>query len=95
MESKCACVGGCKSGGQWGWPVIIVLAMLGATYFGGGIYYNRKYRGFSGTEAVPHVAFWMDLPFLCKDGMDLAWSWSVAAFHWLWGRIRGTEYSTY
>ena len=37
-------------------------------YLGGGFAYNTKQRGLSGSEAIPNIEAWEQLPDLVKDG---------------------------
>ena len=39
-------------------------------YFGLGVWYKVKRQGATmGLEAVPHLDFWQDLPYLVRDGV--------------------------
>eukprot|EP01012_Entosiphon_sulcatum_P003145 TRINITY_DN10899_c0_g1_i1.p2 TRINITY_DN10899_c0_g1~~TRINITY_DN10899_c0_g1_i1.p2 ORF type:complete len:236 (-),score=49.11 TRINITY_DN10899_c0_g1_i1:49-756(-) len=68
FKSGCACGKGCSSGGAGGW--IFVGLLLGGffLYFVIGTIFNIKKRELKGVQAIPHVEFWKDLPFLTKDG---------------------------
>jgi len=79
MESRCACSGGCDGREEdWGWAVICMGLLLALTYMAVGMYYNHCYRGLTGIEACPNVAFWKQLPGLVSDGLrlsaDIAWA---------------------
>jgi len=36
-------------------------------------YYNYKYKELRGTEAVPQIEYWRQLPGLVKDGCKFSW----------------------
>jgi len=55
------CGGGCA--------FLIIFFCGGFTYFVAGALINYKKYEKRGVEAVPHLAFWKDLPFLVKDGV--------------------------
>eukprot|EP00455_Lapot_gusevi_P027370 TRINITY_DN2896_c0_g1_i1.p1 TRINITY_DN2896_c0_g1~~TRINITY_DN2896_c0_g1_i1.p1 ORF type:complete len:295 (+),score=102.57 TRINITY_DN2896_c0_g1_i1:48-932(+) len=72
-----ACGGGSGSGGSGstGAWVFNILVLAGfPLYFLIGFIYNWKARGLEGTEAIPHVEFWKDLPRLVLDGILYTWS---------------------
>eukprot|EP01052_Picozoa_sp_SAG31_P056880 SAG31_NODE_16531_length_705_cov_1.189769_1_plen_100_part_01 len=50
-----------------------MFAGLGAAgYVGGFVGFNVKTKGLSGTEALPHPAFWLELKALVQDGAAFA-----------------------
>jgi len=60
--------GGASPGLRSGWIFVIIVVVVLFTYFAVGISYNHFKLGLSGTEMVPNIAFWRDLPGLVKDG---------------------------
>ena len=38
-------------------------------YFAGGVYYNRRSRGYEGSEAIPNIELWRQVPGLIADGV--------------------------
>lgn len=69
FKSKCACSGGCYSGGGiGGWLFIIFLLVGIVLYVGIGMGWNHR-KGLRGIELIPHLAFWKDLPALVKEGV--------------------------
>eukprot|EP01066_Platyproteum_vivax_P005748 Platyproteum_vivax@DN17374_c0_g1_i1.p1 len=40
-------------------------------YLIGGTYWNMKYHHLSGTDAIPHIKFWREVPALCQDGCGI------------------------
>jgi hypothetical protein len=67
FRTAVAC-GGSSAGGKGAWVFnIIVLAGL-PTYFAAGFLYNWKVKNLEGSERIPHMSFWSDLPSLVKDG---------------------------
>jgi len=58
-----------SSGGlSGGWVFVIILLVGGVVYIGAGCLWGYKKKQVTGVEAFPHIAFWRDLPALCKDG---------------------------
>jgi hypothetical protein len=73
ITSKYACPGATSSSmplGQLGVGglLIIILFSLLVLYFIVGALVSKFYLKKEGKEIIPHVYFWMDLPFLIKDG---------------------------
>eukprot|EP00660_Eupelagonema_oceanica_P019330 gene19330-biopygen17272 len=64
-DSVCGSSEGC--GGGCGFLIFVFVG--GFTYFTSGFAYNFQRRGLRGKEAIPHKDFWVDVPFLVKDGM--------------------------
>eukprot|EP00998_Keelungia_sp_KM082_P006109 NODE_2380_length_1076_cov_123.733404_g2362_i0.p1 GENE.NODE_2380_length_1076_cov_123.733404_g2362_i0~~NODE_2380_length_1076_cov_123.733404_g2362_i0.p1 ORF type:complete len:242 (+),score=16.93 NODE_2380_length_1076_cov_123.733404_g2362_i0:63-788(+) len=59
---------GIGGGNPWGLAFCLTVMILAILYFGVGMGWNYKRNEKRGVEMVPHVDFWKDLPFLCKDG---------------------------
>lgn len=67
--------GGGPGGGEeegWGglsWfsSLLLVLLGLAAVYIGVGYAYNKNVHGLSGTEALPHREFWLELPSVLSE----------------------------
>lgn len=79
VDSSIVCAGGSGGGGgdggkaskkglSGGWIFVIILLVAFSVYFIVGILFNRCRGGKTGTEMVPNIAFWRDLPSLVKDG---------------------------
>ena len=62
--------GGSSAGkGLSGGSIFLILFFVGAfVYLVGGILFNKYKRGLSGSELIPNIGFWRDLPGLVKDG---------------------------
>ncbi|PIK61406.1 putative cation-dependent mannose-6-phosphate receptor-like [Apostichopus japonicus] len=74
LKSKCCCPDGCKGGIgggggglSFGSILCIIFSVLLVVYIAVGISFS-VYKGKSGVEMVPNLAFWKDFPFLVKDG---------------------------
>jgi hypothetical protein len=53
---------------------LILFAVSGIVYVGGGSWYNVKYRQMEpGSAAIPQVEYWRELPGLVRDGMAFSW----------------------
>ena len=64
-----------ENGFGWGWTVVLVYALVGGAYIGGGVAYNRFHIGMPlSVEAVPHIDFWREVPPLVKEGITYALS---------------------
>jgi hypothetical protein len=51
-----------ENGFGWGWTVVLVYALVGGAYIGGGVAYNRFHIGMPlSVEAVPHIDFWREV----------------------------------
>eukprot|EP00754_Rhynchopus_humris_P019144 Rhum_TRINITY_DN14634_c0_g1::Rhum_TRINITY_DN14634_c0_g1_i1::g.104691::m.104691 len=69
QQQICQTKSGSSDGGITGGAVFLIIFFVGGfVYFAGGFAYNFKMKELRGTEAVPNVAFWKDLPLLVKDG---------------------------
>ncbi|GAA5804894.1 autophagy-related protein 27 [Helicostylum pulchrum] len=44
-----------------------IILVLGAVYFIGGAFYNYKVYNARGRDLIPHLEFWLDLPYLIRD----------------------------
>ena len=61
--------GGEAKSGLSGGSIFLILFFVGAfVYFVGGILFNKYRRGMTGTEVIPNIGFWRDLPGLVRDG---------------------------
>lgn len=61
--------GDSNSAGLTGGGIFLILFFVGGTtYFASGFAYQYVRQEKRGTEAIPHVEFWKDLPHLVKDG---------------------------
>lgn len=66
--------GGGGGGGLSGGDVILIIFFPTVfLYLVIGMVYKRQRMGVEGTEMVPNVDFWRDLPALCKDGAKFLW----------------------
>ena len=65
---------GGKSGLSGGWIFVIILVVVTFVYCVGGAAFMHYRRGASGTEMVPNLAFWKDLPGLVVDGCKYSWA---------------------
>jgi len=60
---------------SWGSIFLLCFSLSSLAYFGGGTYYNVKYRGAErSVEAIPQVEYWRQLPGLVKDGLKFSWA---------------------
>ncbi|XP_031566823.1 uncharacterized protein LOC116301829 [Actinia tenebrosa] len=75
LHSVCACPGQCNSHGaipqqiSTGSLVIIVFVCCAFIYLIGGMTFNRIAKGARGRQMIPNLSFWVDLPYLIKDGV--------------------------
>ena len=46
------------------------VVITGALYFGVGTLFNMKKLGKQGTEAIPNIEFWQELPLLVVSGIN-------------------------
>ena len=60
--------GGAGHGLSGGSIFLILFFVGGFVYFVGGILFNKYRRGLSGSEMIPNISFWRDLPGLVRDG---------------------------
>lgn len=65
LHTKYACV---KSGLSVGSILDIIFISLLVVYLVAGILFNKYSKGATGKELIPNVNFWIDFPFLVKDG---------------------------
>jgi len=54
---------------SFGWVFIILSAVSITVYLGVGIGYKMHKYGVRGVEAVPHIDFWREVPYLVKEGL--------------------------
>eukprot|EP00004_Rigifila_ramosa_P018408 TRINITY_DN4579_c0_g1_i1.p1 TRINITY_DN4579_c0_g1~~TRINITY_DN4579_c0_g1_i1.p1 ORF type:complete len:262 (-),score=67.00 TRINITY_DN4579_c0_g1_i1:141-881(-) len=60
---------GGSDGGLSGGSVFLIIFFVGGfVYLAGGYLYKNKKEGAQGTEAIPNIDFWRELPGLVKDG---------------------------
>jgi len=78
--------GDLEEGGVFAVAFLCVFFIGGGAYLAGGYYYNTRTRGYSGTEALPNIAFWRTIPSLVKDGVGYS-----SAF--VKSKIDGTEFT--
>ena len=74
--------GGGAHGTSWGTLFMILFPLSVALYFGGGYYYNHKYRDMHGVEAVPQIDYWKQLPGLVKDGCAFSYEQTCIFIAW-------------
>lgn len=73
--SLCATIPASAHGLSWGSIFLLCFSLSSLAYFGGGTYYNVKYRGAEkSVEAIPQVEYWRQLPGLVKDGLKFSWA---------------------
>ncbi|KAG8227852.1 hypothetical protein J437_LFUL006475 [Ladona fulva] len=48
--------------------LVIIFFVFAFLYFFGGALANKLLRGAEGREMIPNYQFWVDLPYLCRDG---------------------------
>jgi len=76
--------GGGDDGGLSGGSVFLIIFFVGGfCYLAGGVIYNTKQLGKTGTDAIPNIEFWREFPTYVKDGVSFAI-----------GKCRGTGGST-
>ena len=51
----------------------IIFFVGGFVYLAGGYFYNSSQKGLAGTDAIPNIEFWRELPTLVKDGCSFAY----------------------
>jgi len=67
--------GGGDEGGLSGGSIFLIIFFVGGfVYLAAGVLYNTKQKGLTGTEAIPNIEFWRELPSLVKDGCSFAMS---------------------
>merc|ERR1711988_828559 len=57
---------------SFGWVFVILLFVAVTLYFAIGICYKMHKYGKRGEDALPHIDFWRELPYLVKDGISFA-----------------------
>lgn len=76
---------GCEEGGGKGIYFIIAVIVVTVVYFGGGSAIRKFAMHKEGSDIIPQVDFWKDLPFLVKDGI-------VYSVSKIFAKIRGGEH---
>uniref|UniRef100_A0A1B6M2D3 Autophagy-related protein 27 n=1 Tax=Graphocephala atropunctata TaxID=36148 RepID=A0A1B6M2D3_9HEMI len=80
LVSKHACIHqflteeGPSGGISTGSVLVIMLLVFTLVYFVGGMLTLRLLRGAEGREMIPNIDFWMDLPYLVRDGVLFAFN---------------------
>jgi len=52
-----------------GWIMIIIFLSVLVAYAVSGVLINKYYRKMEGSELIPNVSFWTEVPSLVKDGI--------------------------
>jgi len=52
-----------------GWIFIIILGSVVIVYLIGGVIVKKKFYQAEGSDAIPNLGFWKELPSLAKDGI--------------------------
>jgi len=76
FESRHACPSWSGSGSTHahrGWAFLFLLAVALGVYCGIGVYHNLKSEGKHGVEAIPHYAYWEQVPGLVREGVSYSY----------------------
>jgi len=65
---------------DWGWTFITISLVVVLVYVGGGMAWNIKQRGLQGTEAIPNIELWHQVPGLVKDGCVFTKTWVMEKY---------------
>nr|CAD7201503.1 unnamed protein product [Timema douglasi]CAD7411333.1 unnamed protein product [Timema poppensis] len=57
------------SGLSTGSLLVILFITFSSIYFFGGVLALKLLRGAEGKEMIPNYDFWVDVPYLCRDGI--------------------------
>jgi hypothetical protein len=74
FKSMYACESSGGGGGLGGWIFVIIVLVGFVLFLVVGSIYKWKVKGASGSDVIPLIDFWKDLPGLIKDGCLFAWA---------------------
>lgn len=52
---------------------LLYILIIFGVYLGAGIFYNKKYNGKEGINAIPNLEFWKEVPNYMKEGSKFSW----------------------
>jgi hypothetical protein len=68
FESGQVCLGTAPA--EWGWSIVLALALVSGAYFGGGALYRRQVHRVRGWKMLPHATLWAEVGALVRDGLQ-------------------------